>query len=90
MQQSLRPFNGKDQMYTTEDILKAIKANMTMTAGPEQKNFCFMQHGFRKRIAVMQTEIVCPTQRWYSQLPLEIKKNWKTLCREIQKLFYNH
>ena len=33
MQQSLRPFDGTDQAYTTEEFLNAITANMIMTAG---------------------------------------------------------
>ena len=36
MQQSLRPFDGTEPTYTTEDFLNAITANMVMTAGPEQ------------------------------------------------------
>ena len=35
LQQSLRPFDGTDPTYTTEDFLKAITANMAMTAVPE-------------------------------------------------------
>ena len=36
MQYSVRPFDDTDPTYTTEDFLKAIRANMVMTAGPEQ------------------------------------------------------
>ena len=36
MQQSLRPFDGTDLSQTTEDLLNAIKANMAVTAGPQQ------------------------------------------------------
>ena len=32
MQQSLRPFDGTDPTYRTEDFLNAITANMEMTA----------------------------------------------------------
>ena len=35
MQQSLRPFDGTDPTYTTEDFLNTITANMAMTAGPK-------------------------------------------------------
>ena len=31
MQQSLRPFDGTNPTYTTEDFLNAITANMVMT-----------------------------------------------------------
>ena len=41
MQQSLRPFHGTDPTYTTEDFLKAITANLVMTAGPEQTDSPF-------------------------------------------------
>ena len=36
MQQSLRPFDGTDPNYTTENFLNAITANMVMTARPKQ------------------------------------------------------
>ena len=36
MQQSLRPFDVTEPTYTIEDFLRAITANMVMTAGPEQ------------------------------------------------------
>ena len=32
---------------------------------------------------------VGPAQQWYSDLPLEIKKNWQVSCREFQKTFDN-
>ena len=35
MQQSLRPFDGTDPTYTTEDFLNAITTNMVITAGTE-------------------------------------------------------
>ena len=41
MQQSLRPFDGTDPTYTTEDFLNAIKTNMVLTAGPEQTDSPF-------------------------------------------------
>ena len=36
MQQSLRPSDGTDLTYTTEDFLNAITSNMVTTAAPEQ------------------------------------------------------
>ena len=36
MQQALRPFDGTDPTYTTEDFLNAITAKMVKTAVPEQ------------------------------------------------------
>ena len=41
MQQILRPFDGTDPTYTTEDFLNAITANIVMTAGPEQTDSPF-------------------------------------------------
>ena len=41
MQQSLRPFDGTDPNYTTEDFLNAITANMVKTAGPKQTDSPF-------------------------------------------------
>ena len=36
MQKFIRPLDGIDPTYTTEDFLNAITANMVMTAGPGQ------------------------------------------------------
>ena len=41
MQQSLRPFDGTDPRYTTEDFLNSITANLVMTAGPDQTDSPF-------------------------------------------------
>ena len=38
MQQSLRPSDGTDSTYTTEDFLNAITANMVTTVGTEQND----------------------------------------------------
>ena len=75
MQQSLRPFDGTDPSYTTEDFLNALTANMLMTAGPEQNDLPFHEAWIMKRIAMIQTALIGPAQQWYSHLTLEIKKN---------------
>ena len=36
MQEPLRPFDGTDPTFTTDDFLKAIAANMVMIAETEQ------------------------------------------------------
>ena len=87
MQQSLRPFDGTDPTYTTEDFLNAITANMVMTAGPEQTDSPYHEAWILKRIAMIQTALIGPAQQWYSHLPLDIKKNWQAFCREFQKTF---
>ena len=89
MQQSLRPFDGTDPTYTTEDFLNAITANMVMTAGPEQTDSRFYEAWILKRIAMTQTALIGPAQQWYSHLPLDMKKNWQAFCREFQKTFGN-
>ena len=89
MQQSLRPFDGTDPTYTTEDIPNAITANMVITAGPEQTDSPFHETWIFKRIAMIQTALIGPAQQWYSHLPLDIKKNWQAFCREFQKTFDN-
>ena len=89
MQQSLRPFDGTDPTYTTEDFLNAITANMVMTAGPEQTDSPYHDAWLLKRIAMIQTALIRPAKQWYSHLPLEIKKNWQAFCREFQKTFDN-
>ena len=60
MQQSLRQFDGTDPMYTTEDYLNAITANMAMTAGPEQIDALYHETWFLKRIATIQTALIGP------------------------------
>ena len=89
MQQSLRPFDGTDSTYTTEDFLNAITANMVMTAGPEQTDSPFHEACILKRIAMIQADPIGPAKQWYSRLPLDIKKNWQAFCREFQKTFDN-
>ena len=42
-----------------------------------------------KQIAMIQTAIIGAAKQWYSHLPLDIKKNWQTFCREFQKTFDN-
>ena len=89
MQQSLRLFDDTDPTYTTENFLNAITAKMLMTAGPEQTGSPFLEGWILKRIAMIQTSLIGPSQQWYSHLPLDIKKNWQTICREFQKTFDN-
>ena len=86
IQQSLRPFDGTDPTYTTEDFLNAITANMVMTAGPEQTDSPFHETWILKRIAMIQTDLIEPAQQLYSRLPPDIKKNWQAFCREFQKI----
>ena len=86
MQQSLRPLNGTDPTYTTEDFLNAITANMAMTAGTAQIDSPFHEAWILKWIAMIQTARIRPAQQWYSHLPLDIKK-WQAFCRECQKTF---
>ena len=85
MQQSLRPFDGTDPTYTTEDFLKAITANIIMTARPELTDSPYHEAWIPKRIAMIQTALIGPAQQWYPRLQFEIKKNWQPFCREFQK-----
>ena len=89
MQQSLRPFNGTDPTYTTEDFSNDITANMVMTAGPEQTDSPFHEAWILKQFAMIQTALKGTAQQWYSHLPLDFKKNWQAFCREFQKTFDN-
>ena len=63
MQQSLRPFDGNDPTYTTEDFLNAITANMVMTAGPEQTDSRFQKAWIWERISRIQTALIGPAQQ---------------------------
>ena len=38
---------------------------------------------------MIQTALIGLSRQWYSQLPLEIKKNWQAFCREFQKTVDN-
>ena len=89
VQQTLRPFDGTDPTNTTEDFLNAITANVVMTAGPKKTDSPFHEAWILKKIAMIQTALIGPAQQWYSHLPLDIKKNWQTFCREFQKTFDN-
>ena len=85
MQQSLRPFDGTDPTYKTEEFLKAITSNMLMKAGPEQTDSPFHEAWILKRIAMIKTALKGPAKQLYSHLPLDIRKNWQAFCREFQK-----
>ena len=79
MQQSLRPFDGTNPTYTTEDFLNAITANMVRATGPEQTDAPYHEAWILKQIAMIQTALIGSTQQWYSHLQLEIKKNRQAL-----------
>ena len=81
MQKSLRPFDGTDPTYTTEEFLNA--------AGPEQTDSPYHETWILKRIAMIQTALMGPAQQCFSHLPVDIKKNWQAVCREFQKTFDN-
>ena len=85
LQQSLRPFDGIDPTYTTEDFLNAITANMVMTAGPEQTDSSYHEALILKRIAMIQTALIGPAQQWYSHLPLDIKKDSQPFAANFGK-----
>ena len=87
MQHFLRPFDGTDLTYTTEDFLNSITANMLMTARPKQVDSPFHEAWILKRIAMIQTALIGPAQHWHSHLPLDIKKKWQAFCHEFQKTF---
>ena len=70
MQQSLRPFDGTDPIYTTEDFLNATIGNIVMTAGPEQSDSPYHEALILKRIAMIQTALIGSAQQWYSHLPV--------------------
>ena len=63
MQQSLRPFDGTDPTYTTEDFLYSITAKMVMTEGPEQTDSPFHEAWILKRISMIQTALIGPAQQ---------------------------
>ena len=90
MQQSLRrPLDGTDPTYTTEDFLNAFTANKIRTAEPKQTDSPYHEAWILKRIAMIQTAVIGPAQQWYSQFPLDTKKNWQAFCRELRKKFDN-
>ena len=89
IQQALRPFDGTDPTYTTEDFLNAITAKMVMTAGPEQ-------------IFIISRSMDAQTNRHdtngsnWSRTKMvlthsigKIKKNWQAFSRKFQKTFDN-
>ena len=63
MQQSLRPFDGTDPTYTTEDFLNAIRANMVKTGGPEQTDSPYHEAWILKRIEMIQTALIGSAQQ---------------------------
>ena len=63
MQQSLRPFDGTNPTYRTEDFLNAITANMVLKAEPEQIDSPFHEAWILKRIAMIQMALMGPAQQ---------------------------
>ena len=85
MQQSLRPFDGTDPIYTAENFLNAVTANMAMTAGPEQTDSPLHETWILRRIAIIQTALIGPAQQWYSHLPQDIKRIGKHFAANFRK-----
>ena len=91
MEQSLRPTDGTDPTYSTEDFLNAITANMVMTAGPETLDYTNHETWILKKIAMIQTALIGPAQQWYSPLPLETKITGKRFVVNFKRhLIFNN
>ena len=80
MQQSLRPFDGTDPTYATEDFFNVITANMVMTAGPEQTDSPYHEAWILKRFAMIQTPLIGPEQQWHSHLIINNRKHKRRYC----------
>ena len=75
-------------LHTLQRIfLNAIKANMVITAGPEQVGSPYHESWIFKRIANIQTTRIGPAQQWFSHLTLEIKKNFKRFAEYFGRTF---
>ena len=85
-QQSLRPFDGTDPSYKTEDFLKAITANMVMTAGPEQTDSPFHEAWILKRIAMIQTALIRPAQ---TMVITSSTRHEKEMARALSRISEN-
>ena len=98
IQHSLRPCDGTDPTYTTEDFLNAITANMVMTAGPEQTDSPYHEAWILKRIAMIQTALIGTTmvitpstrdkKRTGKRFAANFKKRLKTNNRKHKQNYY--
>ena len=68
MRQSLRPCDGTDPAYTTEDFANAVTANVVTTAEPEQVCSPYDKAWIQKLITMIDTALTSFGQQWYSDL----------------------
>ena len=80
-------FIGTDLEYSVEDYLIAVTANLILNIGPEPINTPPHQNWIHRRTALTQTTLDGAAQKWFSNLPIDIKTNWKKFTQNFSKMF---
>ena len=83
----LMVFTGTEPEYFVEDYLNAVTAKLILNIGPEPINTPLHQIWIHRRTALIQTTIDGAAQKWFSELPIEIKSDWKRFTQEYSKMF---
>ena len=83
----LMVFTGIDPEYSVEDYLNALTANLILNIGPEPINTPLHQNWKNRRTALIQITLVGAAQKWFSNVPIDIKSEWKRFTQEFSKMF---
>ena len=83
----LMVITGTDPEYSVEDYLNAVTTNLILKIGPEPINTPLHQNWIHRRTLLIQTTLDGAAQKWFSVLPIDIRKNWKRFTQEFSKTF---
>ena len=84
---TLMAFTGTDPKYSVEDYLNAVTANLILNIGPEPIITPLHQNWIHRRTASIQTILDGAAQKWFSELPIDVKSDWKRFTQEFSKMF---
>ena len=73
----LMVFTGADSEYSVEGYLNTVTVNLNFNIDPQPKNTTLLQNWIQKRPALIQTTLDDAAKKWFSDLLIEIKSNWK-------------
>ena len=73
----LMVFTGADSEYSVEGYLNTVTVNLIFNIDPQPKNTTLLKNWIQKRPALIQTTLDDAAKKWFSDLLIEIKSNWK-------------
>ena len=81
----LMVFTGTDTEYSVEAYTNAVTANLILNIGPEPTITTLHQNWIHRCTALIQTTLDGAAQKWFSDLPIDIKSDWKRFTQEFSK-----